>query len=92
MVDELRRLLRVGAEELVVVAAAKRKRADSLRHAEDGHLLVRHLGDPLHVVLRAGGDHVEDDVLSGAAKQRQHAHCVGELVLNRTPFSRLFYF
>ena len=39
VVDELRRLLRVRPEELVVVAAAEGERADRLRHAEDGHLL-----------------------------------------------------
>ena len=41
---------------------------------------MRHLRDALHVVLRAGGDDVEDDVLGGAAAQR-HAHGVGELLL-----------
>ena len=80
VVDELRRLLRVRAVQRLVVVLPEGERPDRLGHAEDGHLLVRHVRDALHVILRAGGDDGEDDLLGGAPAQR-HAHHVGELLL-----------
>ena len=48
VVDELRRLLRVRAVQRLVVVLPEGERPDRLGHAEDGHLLVRHVRDALH--------------------------------------------
>ena len=51
-VDKPRRPLGEGLVEGVVAILPERERPHRLRHAEDRHLLVRHVGHSLHVVLR----------------------------------------
>ncbi len=79
-VDELGGGLGVGLVEEGLVLLAReveRKVADLLAHPVVHHHRVGEVGDAFEVVLRAGGDSAEDDLL-GHAPAHRHDHAVHE--------------